>query len=98
MNEEVAKEDRKVEDAAKEVARIRDEEHIVDLNPEGTEDSLTAANSNVVKQEGEVNDAETNVATLTGQTAADRKPEGRRSDADDADAQHPGSDHPKNSA
>ncbi len=65
MNEEVTKEDRKVEDAAREVARIRDEEHIIDLNPEGMEDSLTAANSNVVKQEGEVNDAETTVATLT---------------------------------
>ena len=63
MNEEVAKKDRKVEAAAQEVARIR-EEHIIDLNPEGTEDSLTAANSNVVKQEGEVNDSETNVATL----------------------------------
>ena len=65
MNEEVAKEDRKVELAEKEVARIRDEEHIVDLNPEGTEDSLTAANQNVVKQEGEVNEAETKVATLS---------------------------------
>ncbi len=65
MNEEVAKEERKVEEAAKEVARIRDEEQIVDLNPEGTEDSLTAANANVVKQEAEVNDAETKVATLT---------------------------------
>ncbi len=64
MNEEVAKMDRKVEAASKEVARIRDEEHIVDLNPEGTEDSLTSANANVVKQEGEVNDAETTVATL----------------------------------
>ncbi|MBA2434176.1 MAG: polysaccharide biosynthesis tyrosine autokinase [Chthoniobacterales bacterium] len=65
MNEEVAKQDRRVEEAANEVARIRDEEHIIDLNPEGTEDSLTAANANVVKQEGEVNDAETNVAVLT---------------------------------
>jgi len=65
MNEEVAKEDRKVEASEKEVARIRDEEHIVDLNPEGAEDSLTAANQNVVKQEGEVNDAETKVATLS---------------------------------
>ncbi len=69
MNEEVAKEDRRVEEAAKEVARIRDEEHIIDLNPEGTEDSLTAANTNVVKQEGEVNDAETNVASLTAKLA-----------------------------
>lgn len=65
MNEEVAKEDRKVEEAGKEVARIRDDEHIVDLNPEGTEDSLTPANQNVIKQEGEVNDSETNVATLS---------------------------------
>lgn len=64
MNEEVAKEEKRVEDAAAEVARIRDREHIVDLNPEGTEDSLTADNQNVVKQQGEVNDAETKVATL----------------------------------
>ncbi len=66
MNEEVAKEEKRVEDAAAEVARIRDKEHIVDLNPEGTEDSLTADNQNVVKQQGEVNDAETRVATLQG--------------------------------
>ncbi len=64
MNEEVAKEEKKVQESAAEVSRIRDTEHIVDLNPEGTEDSLTAANQNVVKQEGEVNDAETNVSTL----------------------------------
>lgn len=64
MNEEVAKEDKKVDDAAAEMNRIRDKEHIVDLNPEGTEDTLTADNSNVVKQEGEVNDAEIKVATL----------------------------------
>ena len=64
MNEEVAKEDKKVEEAAAEVARIRDTEHIVDLNPEGTEDTLPGENSNVVKQEGEVNDAETKVSVL----------------------------------
>ncbi len=64
MNEEVAKEDKRVEDAGDEVSRIRDKEHIVDLNPEGTEDSVTAANTNVLKQEGEVNDAETKVSTL----------------------------------
>jgi uncharacterized protein involved in exopolysaccharide biosynthesis len=98
MNEEVAKEDRKVELAEKEVARIRDEEHIVDLNPEGTEDSLTAANQNVVKQEGEVNEAETKVATLSSALQTDRKPEGRRSDADDADLEHHGPNDPKNSA
>ena len=64
MNMEVAKEERKVEELANEVARIRDEEHIIDLNPEGIEDSLTAANQNVIKQEGQVNEAETTVATL----------------------------------
>ncbi len=64
MNEEVAKEDKRVEEAAAEVARIRDEEHIVDLNPEGTEDTVSSANTNVLKQEGEVNDAETKVSTL----------------------------------
>lgn len=64
MNEEVAKEDKRVEEAGAEVARIRDAEHIVDLNPESTEDSVSAANTNVLKQEGEVNDAETKVSTL----------------------------------
>ena len=65
MNEEVAKQQKKVDDAAAEVARIRDEEHIVDLNPEGTEDSQAPVNTVIVKQEGEVNDAETKVATLS---------------------------------
>ena len=67
MNEEVAKQQKKVDDAATEVARIRDEEHIVDLNPEGTEDSQTPLNSIVLKQESEVNDIETKVATLQSQ-------------------------------
>ena len=65
MNEEVAKQQKKVDDAAAEVARIRDTEHIVDLNPEGTEDSVSPINTIVQKQEGEVNDAETNVAVLS---------------------------------
>jgi polysaccharide biosynthesis transport protein len=65
MNEEVSKQQRKVDDALGEVARIRDEEHIVDLNPEGTEDAQAPVNNIVVKQEGEVNDAETQVATLS---------------------------------
>ena len=65
MNEEVSKQQRKVDDALGEVARIRDEEHIVDLNPEGTEDTQAPVNNIVVKQEGEVNDAETQVATLS---------------------------------
>src|SRR5437868_7502591 len=37
MNEEVAKEQKRVDEAASEMARIRDDEHIVDLNPQGTE-------------------------------------------------------------
>ena len=65
MNEEVSKQQKKVDLAATEVARIRDEEHIVDLNPEGTEDSQAPVNTVVVKQEGEVNDAETKVTTLS---------------------------------
>ena len=65
MNEEVTKQQKKVDDTAAEVARIRDEEHIVDLNPEGTEDTQAPVNSMVVKQEGEVNDAETKLAVLT---------------------------------
>ncbi|MDQ2868099.1 MAG: polysaccharide biosynthesis tyrosine autokinase [Verrucomicrobiota bacterium] len=67
MNEEVDKQQKKVDDAATEVARIRDTEHIVDLNPEGTEDTQTPLNSVVLKQEGEVNDTETKVATLKSQ-------------------------------
>ena len=65
MNEEVAKQQKKVDLAAAEVSRIRDEEHIVDLNPEGTEDSQAPVNTVIIKQEGEVNDAETKVATLS---------------------------------
>lgn len=67
MNEQVAKQQKKVEEAAIEVARIRDEEHIVDLNPEGTEDAVTPLNTMVLKQESEVNEAETKVATLKTQ-------------------------------
>lgn len=67
MNEEVAKQQKKVDDSSAEVARIRAEENIVDLNPEGTEDTQTPVNNIVVKQEGEVNDAETKVAVLSMQ-------------------------------
>ena len=65
MNEEVVKQQKKVDQAAVDVARIRDEEHIIDLNPEGTEDTQAPVNTVVVKQETEVNDAETKVATLS---------------------------------
>jgi capsular exopolysaccharide synthesis family protein len=65
MNEEVSKQQKKVELAAAEVSRIRDEEKIVDLNPEGTEDSQAPVNTVIIKQEGEVNDAETKVTTLS---------------------------------
>jgi capsular exopolysaccharide synthesis family protein len=67
MNEEVSKQQRKVDEAAAEVARIRDAEGIIDLNPEGTEDTQTPVNTMVLKQEGEVNDAETRVAVLSTQ-------------------------------
>lgn len=65
MNEEVSKQQNKVDESLAEVARIRDEEHIVDLNPEGTEDSQAPVNNMVIKQEGQVNDAEAQVATLS---------------------------------
>jgi len=65
MNEEVGKQQKRVEDARTEMAQIRDDEHIVDLNPEGTEDSQAPVNNMVIKQEGEVNDAETKIATLS---------------------------------
>ncbi len=69
MNEEVAKQQTKVDQSAADVTRIRAEEGIVDLNPEGTEDAITPVNSMVMKQEGEVNDAETRVAVLSTQLA-----------------------------
>jgi polysaccharide biosynthesis transport protein len=65
MNEEVARQQKKVDDAAAEVARIRDEEQIVDLNPEGMEDAQTPVNAIVMQQEKDVNDAETAVSSLT---------------------------------
>jgi polysaccharide biosynthesis transport protein len=67
MNEEVAKQQKKVDDASSEVARIRDQEGIVDLNPEGMEDTQTPVNTIVIKQEQEVNDAETKVSVLSNQ-------------------------------
>src|SRR3954468_7122328 len=57
MNEEVVKQQKKVDEAAAEVARIRDKEHIIDLNPEGTEDAKGPLDAVVLKQENEVNDA-----------------------------------------
>lgn len=65
MNEQVTKQQRKVEEAIAEVARIRDEEHIVDLNAEGIEDSQAPVNTVILKQESEVNEAEMKVATLS---------------------------------
>src|SRR5262249_27485489 len=65
MNEEVGKEQKRVDEAGAEMARIRDEEHIIDLNPEGTEDTQAPVNSIILKQETEVNEAETKTATLS---------------------------------
>lgn len=76
MNEEVAKQQKKVDDAATEVGRIRDQEGIVDLNPEGTEDTQTPVNNMVIKQEGEVNDADTKVSSLSTQLAQIEKLKG----------------------
>ncbi|CAN5210014.1 exopolysaccharide regulatory tyrosine autokinase VpsO [soil metagenome] len=65
MNEEVARQQKKVDDAAAEVTRIRDEEKIIDLNPEGMEDAQTPVNAIVMAQEKDVNDAETAVSSLS---------------------------------
>ena len=64
MNEEVAKQQKAVDQSAAEVARIRDEEHIVDLNQEGKEDTQAPVDGIVVKQETEVNEAQAQEATL----------------------------------
>ena len=65
MDEQVAKQQKRVDDARAETARIRDEEHIVDLNPEGTEDTQAPVNDLVRKQEIEVNDSEAKLAALS---------------------------------
>src|SRR5436309_2188318 len=69
MNDEVGKQQKRVEEAGAEMAKIRDEEHIVDLNPEGTEDTQAPVNGMVVKQEQEVNDAEAKIALLSSKFA-----------------------------
>src|SRR5947209_4427143 len=69
MNDEVEKQQKRVEEARSEMAKIRDEEHIVDLNPEGTEDTQAPVNGMVVKQEQEVNDAEAKIAILSSKLA-----------------------------
>jgi polysaccharide biosynthesis transport protein len=69
MNDEVSKQQQRVEEARAEMAKIRDEEHIVDLNPEGTEDTQAPVNGMVVKQEQEVNDAEAKIASLSSKLA-----------------------------
>jgi polysaccharide biosynthesis transport protein len=69
MNEEVTKQQKRSEDASAEMARIRDQEHIIDLNPEGTEDSQAPVNTIVLKQETEVNEAEAKIASLSSKLA-----------------------------
>ncbi len=69
MKDEVSKQQQAVDDAATEVARIRDAEKIVDLNPENLEDSNSPVNTLVLKQESEVNEIEAKVAMLQSQLA-----------------------------
>jgi len=76
MNEQVAREQKAVSDAAAEVARIRDQEHIVDLNPESMEDSQTAINAIVLKQEEGVNEAETSLEAIRSRLEQIRKLKG----------------------
>lgn len=65
MDEQVTKQRTRVDDARAEMARIRDEEHIVDLNLEVTEDTQAPVNDVIRKQELEVNEAEARVAALS---------------------------------
>jgi polysaccharide biosynthesis transport protein len=65
MDEQVAKQQKRVDDARGEMARIRDDEHIIDLNPEGMDDTQAPVNDVVRKQEVEVNEAEAKVAMLS---------------------------------
>src|SRR5437660_1289831 len=65
MNEEVSKQQQRVQDAGTEMAKIRDEEYIIDLNLEGIEGSQAPVNNIVVMQEQEVNDYETKMASLS---------------------------------
>ena len=67
MNEEVSKQQKRVDDSAAEMSRIRENEHIIDLNPEGQEDTQAPINNMVVKQETAVNESETKVTTLNSQ-------------------------------
>jgi capsular exopolysaccharide synthesis family protein len=67
MNDEIVKQQKRVDEASAEVGRIRDQEHIVDLNLEGKEDAETPLNTLVVKQEGLVNDAESQVSAMKTQ-------------------------------
>ena len=76
MNEEVANQQKRVDDAAAVVAKIRDEEHIVDLNPEWIEGTQAPVNSMVMKQETEVNDSETKVAVLSSKISQIEKLKG----------------------
>jgi polysaccharide biosynthesis transport protein len=69
MKDEVNKQQQAVDDAAADVARIRDAEKIVDLNPENLEDSNSPLNALVQKQESEVNEIEAKVAMLQSQLA-----------------------------
>ncbi len=76
MNEEVAKQQKAVDDSYAEVARIRREEGIVDLNEEGRDDASAPVNSVVIKQEGEVNEAATRVDILSNQLQSIEKLKG----------------------
>ena len=76
MNEQVTKQQKRVDDSRAEMDRIRDDEHIVDLNPEGTEETLAPENDVVRKQEIEVNDAEAKAATLNSKLAQIEKVKG----------------------
>ncbi len=76
MNEEVEKQRRAVAAAEAEVTRIRDEEHIVDLNPESMEDSQGPVNTIVIKQETELNEADARISLLSSRLQGIEKVKG----------------------
>ncbi len=76
MNEEVTKQQKRVDESSAEVARIRDKEHIVDLNPEGTEDTQAPVDAIVLKQQTSVNEAETTETVLATRLALIEKVKG----------------------
>lgn len=64
LEDEVAKQRRKVQEASEEMGRLRTELGIVDLNPDSMEDPMQAQESVLISQEGMVTEARLRASTL----------------------------------